>query len=196
MPSCCCCHRFGLEQRILELESGRLEHHVRAEDHAALQDERDRLAAQLREAADQEARLKRGLEAEREQVRTAASGHLVKEEEGEEEGRLHGLLWTPRCPLCWYTSSYVCIMSCCWGFWCCLCCCRMLSREGGQVRYQPYQHCCQHEVFGSCARALLVAQRMHICRCQVAAAGKAAAAVVMLQTLAVLLVAADAAAVV
>jgi hypothetical protein len=60
--------RFQLEQRILELESGRLEHHVRAEDHAALKDERDRLAGQLRMAADSEARLQRQLEAEREQV--------------------------------------------------------------------------------------------------------------------------------
>jgi hypothetical protein len=65
---CCCCCRFQLEQRILELESGRLEHHVRAEDHAGLKDERDRLAAQLRMAADSEARLQRQLEAEKEQV--------------------------------------------------------------------------------------------------------------------------------
>jgi hypothetical protein len=61
--------RFQLEQRILELESGRLEHHVRAEDYAALKDERDRLAGQLRLAADAEARLQRQLEAEKEQVR-------------------------------------------------------------------------------------------------------------------------------
>ncbi|WIA20274.1 hypothetical protein OEZ85_006107 [Tetradesmus obliquus] len=59
--------KFQLEQRILELESGRLEHHVRAEDHAALKDERDRLAGQLRMAADSEARLQRQLEAEKEQ---------------------------------------------------------------------------------------------------------------------------------
>eukprot|EP00879_Flechtneria_rotunda_P029992 GHRR01032470.1.p1 GENE.GHRR01032470.1~~GHRR01032470.1.p1 ORF type:complete len:245 (+),score=110.15 GHRR01032470.1:1280-2014(+) len=59
--------RFALEQRILELESGRLEHHVRAEDHAILVDERNKLASQLREATDTEARLKRALEAEKEQ---------------------------------------------------------------------------------------------------------------------------------
>jgi hypothetical protein len=68
----CCCCRFQLEQRILELESGRLEHHVRAEDHAALKDERDRLAGQLRMAADSEARLQRQLEAEKEQVGAVA----------------------------------------------------------------------------------------------------------------------------
>jgi hypothetical protein len=68
MMCCCCGGRFQLEQRILELESGRLEHHVRAEDHAALKDERDRLAGQLRMAADSEARLQRQLEAEKEQV--------------------------------------------------------------------------------------------------------------------------------
>jgi hypothetical protein len=61
--------RFTLEQRILELESGRLEHHVRAEDHAALRDERDALAARLREAADTEARGRAALEAEKATVR-------------------------------------------------------------------------------------------------------------------------------
>lgn len=65
--SCLAAVRFSLEQRILELESGRLEHHVRREDHAALQDERDTLAARLREATDTEHRLNRALEAEREE---------------------------------------------------------------------------------------------------------------------------------
>ncbi|KAF8055598.1 SYP52 [Scenedesmus sp. PABB004] len=58
--------RFALEQRILELESGRLEHHVRREDHAALADERDALAAQLRAQGDATARAQAALDAERE----------------------------------------------------------------------------------------------------------------------------------
>jgi hypothetical protein len=54
----------------MELESGRLEHHVRVEDHAALSDERDSLARRLREADDETSRLRKLLEAEREQVTT------------------------------------------------------------------------------------------------------------------------------
>lgn len=52
----------------MELESGRLEHHVRVEDHAALADERDGLARRLREADDKASRLRKLLDAEREQV--------------------------------------------------------------------------------------------------------------------------------
>lgn len=61
-------HRFALEQRIMELEAGRLEHHVRVEDHAALADERDSFARRLREADDEANRLRKMLDAEREQV--------------------------------------------------------------------------------------------------------------------------------
>lgn len=57
----------------MELESGRLEHHVRREDHAALQDERDALAARLRQASDTEHRLNRALEGEKEQGSQAAA---------------------------------------------------------------------------------------------------------------------------
>jgi IS5 family transposase len=66
--------RYALEQRILELESGRLEHHVRVEDHAALADERDGLARRLREADDEASRLRKLLDAEREQVSCWGSG--------------------------------------------------------------------------------------------------------------------------
>lgn len=52
----------------MELESGRLEHHVRVEDHAALADERDSLARRLRETDDEAGRLRKLLDAEREQV--------------------------------------------------------------------------------------------------------------------------------
>jgi hypothetical protein len=60
--------RYALEQRIMELESGRLEHHVRVEDHAALADERDSLARRLREADDETSRLHKLLDAERQQA--------------------------------------------------------------------------------------------------------------------------------
>lgn len=52
----------------MELESGRLEHHVRVEDNAALADERDGLARRLREADDEASRLRKLLDAEQEQV--------------------------------------------------------------------------------------------------------------------------------
>lgn len=61
--------RYALEQRIMELESGRLEHHVRVEDHASLADERDSLARRLREADDETNRLRKLLDAERQQAR-------------------------------------------------------------------------------------------------------------------------------
>jgi hypothetical protein len=60
--------RFALEQRVMELEANRLEHHVRVEDHAALADERDSLMRRLREANDEAGRLRKLLDAEREQV--------------------------------------------------------------------------------------------------------------------------------
>jgi hypothetical protein len=67
MLQCWVC-RYALEQRIMELESGRVEHHVRIEDHAALADERDSLARRLREADDEGSRLRKMLDVEREQV--------------------------------------------------------------------------------------------------------------------------------
>eukprot|EP00775_Hariotina_reticulata_P004745 gene4745-4995_t len=66
--------KFALEQRILELESGRLEHHVRHEDHAVLSDERDSLVRHLKEAEDDVARLKKALDVERD-----ASAEALKE---------------------------------------------------------------------------------------------------------------------
>jgi hypothetical protein len=64
-------NRFALEQRILELESGRLEHHVRHEDHAVLSDERDGLVRRLKEAEDDVSRLKKALDVERDAVGAA-----------------------------------------------------------------------------------------------------------------------------
>lgn len=59
----------------MELESGRLEHHVRVEDHAALADERDGLARRLREADEEAGRLRKLLDAERQQASGCCSAY-------------------------------------------------------------------------------------------------------------------------
>lgn len=62
----------------MELESGRLEHHVRVEDHAALADERDGLARRLRDADDEAGRLRKLLDTERQQVSDAGCKAYLK----------------------------------------------------------------------------------------------------------------------
>jgi len=75
----------------MELESGRLEHHVRVEDHAALADERDSLARRLREADDEASRLRKMLDAEREQVSDCCSAHAVCNTRFETVDRVHAV---------------------------------------------------------------------------------------------------------
>ncbi|GBF93794.1 hypothetical protein Rsub_06126 [Raphidocelis subcapitata] len=65
--------RFALEQRVLELEGGRLEHFVRAEDHAALADARDELNARLRACQEDLERSQRTTAALEEQLAEAQS---------------------------------------------------------------------------------------------------------------------------
>ncbi|KAI8465646.1 MAG: P-loop containing nucleoside triphosphate hydrolase protein [Monoraphidium minutum] len=76
--------RFSLEQRILELEAGRMEHWVKAEDAAALADARDELNRRLRDVQDDLQRARK--------AKAAADGML--EEAQQEVRRLNQLLAT------------------------------------------------------------------------------------------------------
>ncbi|KIY91965.1 hypothetical protein MNEG_15998 [Monoraphidium neglectum] len=60
--------RFSLEQRILELEAGRMERFVKAEDHAALADARDEINRRLRDCQDDLERSRRATAAAEEQL--------------------------------------------------------------------------------------------------------------------------------
>jgi hypothetical protein len=66
--------KYELEQRLLEAEGGRLQRHVRGEDHAALADERDMLRRQVALAQDDVERGRAAQSALKREVRQLPDG--------------------------------------------------------------------------------------------------------------------------